>query len=77
MPLHLDRKSAPGPQSIDWQRVALGYEARIAELEAALRSVVQQCDNVIFNTAGGADNDRHLAAWRNVRDFAWRNASKP
>lgn len=52
-------------------------DERIAELEAALRSVVQQCDNVIFNTAGGADNDRHLAAWRNVRDFAWRNASKP
>lgn len=37
MPLHLDGKSKPGPLSIDWQRVALAHEKRIAELEAALR----------------------------------------
>jgi hypothetical protein len=36
MPLHLDAKSKPGPLAIDWQRVALGYEQRVAVLEAAL-----------------------------------------
>ena len=36
MPLHLDETSRPGPQAIDWQRVAKAYEARTAELEAAV-----------------------------------------
>lgn len=53
------------------------YLSRISDLEGALRSIVQQCDNVIFNTSQSrADNDRHLRSWRSVRDFAWRHASK-
>ena len=44
---------------------------RIAELEAALRSVAQQCETVIFNCAQHpAANDRHLSSWRSVRDYA-------
>lgn len=31
MPLHLDDKSQPEPQAIDWQRVAHGYEAVMLE----------------------------------------------
>lgn len=46
-------------------------QARIAELEAALLSVVHQCDNVIFNADQKAStNDAHLRSWRSVRDFA-------
>lgn len=40
MPLHLDGKSKPGPLSIDWQRVALAHEKRIAELEAERASMI-------------------------------------
>lgn len=39
MPLHLDEKSKPGPLGCDWKRTALGYEARLCELEAALRAL--------------------------------------
>ena len=40
MPLHLDGKSKPGPLGMDWQRVALAHEKRIAELETALRGII-------------------------------------
>lgn len=46
MPLYLDGKSQPGPMGIDWQRVALGYEARIAELEAACRTALDAYSRV-------------------------------
>lgn len=52
MPLHLDETSTPGPQLIDWQRVALAYEARVRELEQALRIIAgrEQCfDNLMGN----------------------------
>lgn len=53
------------------------YLNRISDLEGALRSIVEQCDNVIFNASQrSTDNDSHLRSWRSVRDFAWRHASK-
>jgi hypothetical protein len=46
-------------------------DKRIAELEAALRSTAVQCENVVFNASQKSfDNDRHLASWRAVAEFA-------
>lgn len=51
MPLHLDGKSKPGPLGTDWQRVALGYEARIAELETAIKKAADIIDRNLYRQA--------------------------
>ena len=43
---------------------------RIDVLKDALRSISTQCGNVIFNCEQRpADNDRHLASWKGVKEF--------
>jgi hypothetical protein len=52
------------------QRLTPQAAARIAELEAALRSVSTQCGNVIFNGEQmPADHERHMRTWRSVKGF--------
>lgn len=49
------------------------YKARILLLEQALRSVSDQCDNVIFNCEQRpSDNETHLRSWRSVRHYVNR-----
>lgn len=46
-------------------------KARIQVLETHIRSISNQCGNVIYNCEQRpADNERHLSSWKGVKEYA-------
>lgn len=66
--VHYDTTYYPSGLTTDDAQHIVSCVNRVAELEAALRSVSAQCGNVIFNGEQvPASHERHMATWRSLK----------